>query len=50
MPSQHKRPPLTVRVPRDVEDAVREQAAGQGITLGQAVTEALCGWLAGKAA
>ena len=46
MPSQHKRAPLTVRVPADVEDAVREQATERGITLGQAVTEALRAWLA----
>ena len=46
MPSQHKRAPLTVRVPADVEDAVREQATVRGISLGEAVTEALRGWLA----
>jgi hypothetical protein len=46
MPSQHKRAPLTVRVPADVEDAVREQATARDMTLGQVVTEALRAWLA----
>jgi predicted HicB family RNase H-like nuclease len=50
MPSQHKRAPLTVRVPAGVEDAVRARAAEQGITLGQAVTEALRAWLAAAVA
>jgi hypothetical protein len=46
VPSQHKRAPLTVRVPAEVEEAVREQAKARDLTLGQAVTEALRAWLA----
>jgi predicted HicB family RNase H-like nuclease len=49
MPNRHKRAPLTVRVPADVEDAVREQAKARDISVGQAVTEALRAWLAAVA-